>query len=164
MNVIPSINILSNTVHTDCDLHLITLDNFELSTLTEGTEYILIDSTSGISQVLVDNSFKLITGGSFDLIQIKDGEIIQSDNDWITLPQLPICSEVISPNGDGINDSYYFEETGVIQIFSKSGILVKELNGPVVWEVVDKTGKLVESGLYLISLPDGKYRSLSILY
>ncbi len=60
------------------------------------------------------------------------------------------CDPIFYPNGDGVADTYYIENTGNAKIYDKSGVLIKDLTIPGNWDGTNTKGELVESGLYLI--------------
>ena len=41
---------------------------------------------------------------------------------------------MITPNGDGEDDSYFFQQTGILKVYNKNGEIVKTLTLPSVWD------------------------------
>lgn len=162
--VIPSINVLSPELTTDCEAHTITLNQTVLSSLTSDTEYLLIDSLNDNSTTLDGNEFTLSTAGTFDLLQLQNNDVVQYLDDWIELDVLPVCDQYFTPDGDGVDDVYYFEEEGEIRIIGKSSAHQIELSGPTTWDGIDNNGNLVEPGIYLIVLPNGKSKHVTVVY
>jgi len=76
-----------------------------------------------------------------------------------------ICDEVvISPNGDGLNDSYSFEEKGQVDIYDRRGNLIQTLQTPAIWNGTSKNGK-VSSGFYMADINKGeKQIGITIMY
>jgi len=68
-------------------------------------------------------------------------EIIYTTND---------CEGIISPNADGVCDELLFEGKGKIQIFDKTGVLIKEIELPNSWDGKDRYGRIVTPGLYIL--------------
>lgn len=75
------------------------------------------------------------------------------------------CSKaLITPNGDGIQDTHFFEESGAVKIFNKRGELVKSLSAPSYWDGNTDTG-LAPQGIYIVNVNDGaKMYSISVVY
>ena len=68
-----------------------------------------------------------------------------------TSADLRPAQRIITPNGDGINDTATFG-TGIdkVKIFDVRGRRVKEIPGPApVWDGTDDGGAIVESGVYI---------------
>jgi len=63
---------------------------------------------------------------------------------------------VFSPNGDGVNDEYFFEYEGVITIYNQQGKLVKELSAPTEWNGYSDNAELLSIGTYIFKL-DGEF-------
>lgn len=76
-----------------------------------------------------------------------------------------ICDEVvISPNGDGFNDSYFFNEKGHVDIYDRRGNLIQSLQTPANWDGSTKYGK-VSSGFYMVDINKGeKQLGITIMY
>lgn len=74
------------------------------------------------------------------------------------------CDELlITPDGDGINDSYYFEENATVEVFNKAGQKVSEFSAPKRWGGEGNNGKL-PSGYYFISINGSRSVKMSIIY
>lgn len=58
------------------------------------------------------------------------------------------CSTVFTPNGDGIDDTYYFKEEGRFDIFNRDGLLVKTIDGPTIWDGLNNNGEILHPGVY----------------
>jgi len=96
------------------------------------------------------NTFSLSKEGIFDLI-VKDAtgcEVIFKSK--LVVPRNEQCDAVFYPNGDGIADTYYIENTGHALIYNRSGEIVKELDVPDSWDGTDKKRQDAPSGLYVI--------------
>jgi internalin A len=96
------------------------------------------------------NTFSLSKEGTFDLI-VKDAtgcEVIFKSK--LVVPRNEQCDAVFYPNGDGVADTYYIENTGHALIYNRSGEIVKEFDVPDSWDGTDKKKQDAPSGLYLI--------------
>jgi hypothetical protein len=72
-------------------------------------------------------------------------------------------SDVFSPNGDGIYDSYYIEESGKAKIYDLGGNLVRELDAPAYWDGLKANGALADAGFYAVVVNSGKVFRLSLI-
>jgi hypothetical protein len=75
------------------------------------------------------------------------------------------CEEVlISPDNDGVSDSYYFSEVGKVTIYDKRGQTVRTLSIPGEWDGSSEKGK-VFSGFYVADINNGKkILGITVLY
>jgi gliding motility-associated-like protein len=62
------------------------------------------------------------------------------------------CIKEITPDGDGINDTYYISDSGTAKIYDRNGVLVKQLSLPSSWDGTTDNSALGTSGLYLIDI------------
>jgi hypothetical protein len=93
---------------------------------------------------------KNISPGIYDLKISDRNNCSVVIKNFINIPAAADCDNVITPNGDGKNDSYYVGNTGTIQVLSKEGRVIKELPVPGPWDGTDNTGEVVPMGLYII--------------
>jgi internalin A len=70
--------------------------------------------------------------------------------DTIVLNRIENCDPVITPNGDGIADTYFIDKKGTAQIYDLRRKLVRKLECPVIWDGTDQHGVLLDTGLYFI--------------
>lgn len=61
-----------------------------------------------------------------------------------------------SPNGDGLDDSYYIDGNGTAVIFDKSGKEITQIPTPGYWNGTDANNNLVDLGIYFIVIGDTK--------
>lgn len=88
--------------------------------------------------------------GNYDLI-VEDNEGCSLYlHNFIVVPPSLHCDPVFSPNGDGINDSYFIATPGHARVYNKAGKLVKELYTPAFWDGTDQDGQFVKAGYYAI--------------
>jgi gliding motility-associated-like protein len=62
------------------------------------------------------------------------------------------CIKEITPDGDGINDTYYISDSGTAKIYDRNGVLIKQLSLPSSWDGTTANNALGTSGLYLIDI------------
>jgi internalin A len=75
------------------------------------------------------------------------------------------CEEtILSPDGDGQSDSYYFPENGKVIIYNKQGEVMKTLLIPGEWNGYSDKGK-VSSGFYVADINNGtRLIGITVLY
>lgn len=75
------------------------------------------------------------------------------------------CDEILlSPDNDGLGDSYFFNEQGMVTIYDKQGHKVKTLAIPGAWDGSSEKG-MVFSGFYVADINDGaKLLGITVLY
>ncbi|MFL5729239.1 MAG: leucine-rich repeat domain-containing protein [Cytophagaceae bacterium] len=127
------------------------LVNLDESSFTAGTSpftYKVVSSKDTLG--FTGNTFALPKEGTFDLI-VRDAtgcEVIFRSK--LVVPRNEQCDAVFYPNGDGVADTYYIENTGHASIYNRTGELVKEFNVPGSWDGTDKKGQDAPTGLYVI--------------
>jgi len=149
---------LEINVEETCDVHQITFDNNAL----EGFEYTLQEITTGEQIVSDENVFIGISDGLYQIsVSNNEGcDIVFPDP--ISLQAKDDCDQVLSPNGDGIGDSFYIEEPGLIKIINRNGIVLKELEGPILWDGTNKSGNFLDAGYYLLIFENGESLTITI--
>lgn len=95
-------------------------------------------------------TFSLSKEGVYDIL-VKDATGCEvTFESKLKIERNSECDPVFYPNGDGVADAYYIENTGSAQIYNRSGELIKELTVPAYWDGTNKKGQDVPSGLYVI--------------
>lgn len=124
----------------------------------------LLSKTSGKKYVSTDGKFAGLSETSYSLKLTADNGCSKQDTALIALNQKE-CEEVImSPDGDGVSDTFYFEETGKVSIYDKRGLLIKTLSIPGEWDGSSDKGK-VFSGFYVADVNNGKkFVGITVLY
>ncbi len=70
---------------------------------------------------------------------------------------------VISPYSSTENQSYYFSEPGTVQIYDKTGRVVRTLTGPQSWDGTDDSGQLLPADEYYAQPTTGTPFSITII-
>lgn len=105
-----------------------------------------------------------LTPGNYQLSIIDQlGCNFISDSKF-NLPVIANCEDIFTPNGDGDNDTYYFDKSGSIEIYNTQGKLVTQFSAPSHWNGTDKNGSLVPIGNYAIYLNGAPSINLSVVY
>ena len=147
----------------------------EISCLTTGT-LTITGSKHPIAtyELMGKNTGKLYTNntGRFSgLSETTYSLTLKSENGCVKKYANPIvinqkeCEEtILSPDGDGQSDSYYFPENGKVVIYNKQGEVIKTLSIPGEWNGYSDKGK-VSSGFYVADINNGKRLiGITVLY
>ncbi len=105
-------------------------------------------STNASSKLITYPIAENIEAGNYFLTVIDAKNCRATDN--FTLSKIDNCDPVLTPNGDGITDTYYIEKTGKVSIYDLKRDLVNTLQAPTVWDGTDRNGKLLDAGLYIL--------------
>ncbi len=75
------------------------------------------------------------------------------------------CEEaILSPDGDGLSDHYFFPENGKVTIYDKFGKTIKTLTIPAEWNGTSEKG-IVPMGFYVADVNNGKrFVGITVLY
>lgn len=71
---------------------------------------------------------------------------------------------VITPDGDGLQDEYYFEVEGNVKIYNRAGQVIRELRLPKFWDGKTESGQTVPPGKYIIVIDDTEKIELTIVW
>lgn len=88
--------------------------------------------------------------GTYDLKIMDQNNCSVSLNKFLKIPVPEDCDNIITPNGDGLDDGFFVESSGKAIIYTKEGKLVKEMVIPGQWDGTDNSGTLVPLGYYVI--------------
>lgn len=107
---------------------------------------------------------KVLTG-DYQVI-IKDSrKCIKTLNSTLKVQPLAGCDEfVLTPDGDGLQDIYYFKEAGKAQVYNQFGLLIRELQLPNFWDAKDASGNIVPPGKYVLIVNQTQKIELKILW
>lgn len=72
-----------------------------------------------------------------------------------TLNKITQCDPVLTPNGDGVADTYFIEKNGSVKIYDLKRTLIKTLQTPASWDGTNQAGTLMDAGYYIL-IPDGE--------
>lgn len=75
------------------------------------------------------------------------------------------CDEnVITPDGDGLQDEYYFDVEGEVKIYNRAGQLIRELHLPKFWDGKTESGQPVSPGKYIIVINEEEKIYLKVVW
>jgi len=173
-SVVLSTNEFPVSVSKCVDLKKVYVSTKEINCLNEGAvavtgeglarvqSYELTSKASGKKHRSTDGKFNGLSETSYSLVLKVDNGC--SKDTLVVLSQKD-CEEVImSPDGDGISDTFYFDEIGKVSIYDKRGQLIKTLSIPGEWDGSSEKGK-VFSGFYVADVNNGKkFVGITVLY
>ena len=71
---------------------------------------------------------------------------------------------VITPDGDGLQDEYYFDKEGVAKVYNRVGQLISEIQLPGFWDAKTIDGQIVPPGKYILMINDSEKIELKIVW
>jgi hypothetical protein len=148
-----------NVINTDCKLgtDIEIEESFDLGAFGP-YKYILTNSLTNAVVTYTSPQIKYLKQGDYklkieDIYQYCAVEI----PDPIYINEIPDCGSTtntnttsFSPDGDGINETFFIEKEGFAEIFDRKGNLVKKISVPAYWDGTDLSGKLLDLGYYVI--------------
>jgi internalin A len=165
LKIIPCVssnNISYHILNTDCSYPIqVMVDDSSFVTGTPPFMYRAKNKTD--SSNFSTSNIVLPKEGVYDLI-VKDAMgCVQVFNSTLLIPRNESCDPVFYPNGDGIADTYFIQETGYAKIYNKNGEIVNEMNTPASWDGTNKNGQDAPIGLYVIVVNDSINIKVTIL-
>lgn len=144
-------NIEYNIINTDCSYPLQILINE--GSFTAGTSpYTYVVKNNIENKAFNTPNLILKNEGTYDLI-VSDARGCEVNfESKLVINRHEKCDPVFYPNGDGIADTYYIENSGTAKIYDRTGTLIKELSVPNNWDGTNTRGAAVNSGLYVIMI------------
>ena len=145
---------------------------------SNGADIKLLHSKSGLNIDAVNYSFTAVNSSqTYDLDSTLTLENIPQGNyifnaklnnvcdvsKQFIVPNAPNCEYIFSPNNDGQNDSYYFDQSVEVKIYNTKGDCVKTLRGPIVWDGSDENGQIVPLGYYTIIINEKDLFHLTVM-
>lgn len=112
---------------------------------------------------LIDDQFSSIYEGTYHLIVYENDIEIERFTNWLTISQDTDCDRVISPNDDGIQDEYYIERAGQVNIYSKTGELIKTIIAPGIWDATNQENSIVPPGIYFLQFDEEEYLHVTVV-
>jgi Leucine-rich repeat (LRR) protein len=130
----------------------------------EKYSYKLISKITNDTLWASNNVFSDLTFPQYEIIVAASNNCFVKKNQAINVP-IEFCKEiVITPDGDGENDDYYFNQSGNINIYDKNNLLVTTLVGPCFWDAKSNY-KPLPIGYYSAYLHNSKEKlGITIMY
>ncbi|WP_083921299.1 glycoprotein [Cytophaga aurantiaca] len=153
---IPNVDIVSK----DCSKgYTIDFSQNQISGGTAPFTYELVTSSTrkNITYPLVEN----VEAGNY-FLRVLDSKLCSATDDFI-LNRIDNCDPVLTPNGDGIADTYYIENKGKVTVYNLQRVVVNTLQAPIVWDGTDRNGALLDAGFYILITEGAKPVYLTII-
>lgn len=147
-------------VNKDCSKgYMIDFSQNQISGGTAPFQYMLSTSSSNklITYPIVEN----VEAGNY-FLSVIDSKNCRATDDF-TLNRIDNCDPVLTPNGDGITDTYFIDKTGKVSVYDLNRALVNTLQAPFVWDGTDRNGKLLDAGFYILIIEGQKPIYLTII-
>lgn len=134
------------------------------TTSKESLDYYLKGKATGIEHHSTNGIFKGLTEPVYTLkITSKKGCQMEYPTE-IKFDKEECQKALITPNGDGEADTFFFHKSGTVTIHDKNGTVVKTLSTPNDWDGSAKGGR-VPPGLYLADVNNGEELiNISVVY
>lgn len=131
---------------------------------TEKYSYKLISKNTQDTIVATNNIFSDLTFPSYEIMVVASNNCFVKKIQPINVP-VEFCKEIIiTPNADGENDDYYFNQSGDIHIYDKNNLLVTTLVGPCFWDA-KSNNKPLPIGYYSAYIHNSKEKlGVTIMY
>lgn len=101
--------------------------------------------------------------GEYNLLLDDSQECIYTIENAVTIEKPLGCETLFSPDGDGINDTWYIDGEGVVKISTIEGAVVRSLDLPANWDGTDNSGNSLPIGMYIIVFPEGTVEKVSLV-
>lgn len=109
--------------------------------------------------------FNNLSNPSYKLYAQAGPRCVKLINNNLAIPIEKCKDAYFTPNNDGVDDYFYFEQIGDAKIYNKWGQLIQTLHLPVEWNGVLSDGKTIMPGYYTIDINDGEeILKLSVIY
>ena len=109
----------------------------------------------------VAQQFENVIPGSY-IVTITDSKNCSIDKSFI-FNEVQGCDKAFSPNGDGIMDNYFIDDTGTARIYNTSKQLIKTITLPGAWDGTSNEGKLMDAGYYIIIINESTSFGVSLM-
>lgn len=131
-------------------------DNITYTLKSTSTDKVLYSS---------DGQFQNLSNPEYQLYAQVGSRCKKLINDKITVP-IDKCKEAFfTPNNDGVDDNYYFDQYGEAKIYNKWGQLIQTLTIPSEWNGELNNSQKITPGYYTIDINDGEeFFHLSVVY
>lgn len=136
------------------------------SGILNGTlEYLLINNLDTLKSTTAN--FTVLKPASYSM-QVKSQNCIQAWSQTLKVSFDTLnCKKNVpysfSPNGDGVEDVFRFDQMGEALVFDKRGNLVAALVLPILWDGTNKNNELLDLGLYVVIINGTEKLNVTIL-
>lgn len=126
--------------------------------------YVLKSTASSHHYTTINGTFSGLSEPSYQLLFHDANGCEKEYPTEIKILKEECKQALITPNGDGESDSFYFTHTGSVTIYDKRGEIVRVLSIPNEWDGIAKNGR-VSPGAYLADINNGEeLLNISVVY
>ena len=112
-----------------------------------------------------NGEFKNLSNPSYKLYALASPRCVKLIYDDVEVPIEKCKDAFLTPNNDGVDDNFYFDQVGEAKIYNKWGQLIQTLNIPSEWGGELSDSKKITPGYYTIKINDGEeIFHLSVVY
>lgn len=138
-----------NIIEQECSKgHTIDLTNTQIAGGTTPFSYNVFTEDGDYDKTFNDNILENIPEGKYTITIIDANNCTASDN--IILNKIDGCAPILTPDGDGVADTYFIENAGTAKIYDLKRHLLNTLQAPVAWDGTDQNGALLDAGYYIL--------------
>lgn len=130
----------------------------------EGLSYILESKLSKRVFESYDGVFPNLNNPEYTLYAKAGDRCVKLVNESILLPTVECEEAFFTPDGDGIDDTFYFPQEGVAKIYNKWGQLIQQLNVPAEWDGQTNSNSMIQPGYYTVEINGEKAFNISVVY
>ena len=152
----PSLEIVNNGCK---EAYEINLDNFLVIGGTKPYEYSI--SSTNFNKVSTETNIQNIPSGKI-VLALRDAKNCTVSYQFV-LDRIKNCDPVLSPNQDGITDTYFVEEAGDVKVYDSGRNLINSFTAPYTWDGSKSNGEPAETGLYAIVIDGKKVIQITII-
>lgn len=128
------------------------------------TSYMLQKEGKAAVYVRVDTVLELEIG-RYTVSALKADGCMKTYEDKMVVNGFVGCDEyVITPNGDGLQDEYYFEQEGEAIIYNQFGQELRKILLPGFWDAKTISGDIVAPGKYIMIIDGNEQVELKIMW
>ena len=103
-----------------------------------------------------------IKQGIYTITASNGNDCSINSNKSISFEYSDNCSKYFTPNADGIDDSWFIQDTGHVKIINSQYQIIKELDCPSEWDGTSTNNSLAPDGKYIILKSDGTKTAVSL--
>lgn len=141
----------------------LTLDNNSVFGGTPPYDYYAINGEED-SIGLTDSPQKVLTGTYQIYVKDQVGCVKELVPILTVAPPTSCDENVITPNGDGIQDEIFFEYKGNAIIYNQLGSIIKRLTLPGYWSGSDENGNAIPPGKYIMVIDEKQEVPIKVLW
>lgn len=121
-------------------------------------------SASASTLTSASGQFKNVKAGIYTLMVTHNSGCIRQLNETITIESVACKEVLITPDGDGNQDEFYFSESGTAVLYDKFGNKIRELELPTSWNG-EANNQKVAPGYYNLDINNGETLiGITVLY